>query len=281
MRLIVMMLTAALLAPPVLAESQVEPVKPGKAVERIEAGNRISENLPDVPAELVEQLNRYQNTRGASFSGWLPDGSLAISTRFGETNQVHRVREPLGMREQITFYNEPLSAVTTTPGDNGFAFGKDVGGSEFWQLFWYDLDAREATMLTDGGRSQNAGPLFSKDSKHLAWASTARNGRDYDLWVRDLASGESRIVLQEGGMWRPADFSPDGKRLAMGLHTSAGDNIWIRSLPRGPLARLTFTTAPDYRPHWTTDGRAVTFVAPDGLYLRRITYDAKWGLPQI
>ncbi|MFH1600595.1 MAG: prolyl oligopeptidase family serine peptidase [Pseudomonadota bacterium] len=223
MRLIVMMLTAALLAPPVLAESQVEPVKPGKAVERIEAGNRISESLPDVPAELVERLNRYQNTRGASFSGWLPDGSLAISTRFGETSQVHRVREPLGMREQITFYNEPLSAVTTTPGDNGFVFGKDVGGSEFWQLFWYDLDSREATMLTDGGRSQNAGPLFSKDSKHLAWASTARNGRDYDIWVRDLAGGESRIVLQEGGMWRPMDFSPDGKRLLVMKYVSINE----------------------------------------------------------
>ena len=46
MRLITMMLGAALLAPPVLADTA--------AVERIESGNRISENLPEVPTESPE-----------------------------------------------------------------------------------------------------------------------------------------------------------------------------------------------------------------------------------
>ena len=41
-------------------------------------------------------------------------------------------------------------------------------------------------------------PLWSHDGRQLAWASTARNGTDYDLWVRDMATGEARIVLKEG-----------------------------------------------------------------------------------
>jgi hypothetical protein len=34
-------------------------------VKREVVGNRTSENIPEIPAALLEQLNRYQNTRGA------------------------------------------------------------------------------------------------------------------------------------------------------------------------------------------------------------------------
>src|SRR5690349_14496912 len=90
---------------------------PATAVEvkREEVGNRISENVPAIPAALLEQLNRYQNTRGASFAGWTHDGCLLVSTRFAETAQAHRVCQPLGMREQLTFYPEPLGALVTAP----------------------------------------------------------------------------------------------------------------------------------------------------------------------
>jgi dipeptidyl aminopeptidase/acylaminoacyl peptidase len=184
-------------------------------VPRIEIGNRVSENLPQVPADLVERLARYQNTRGASFGGWLPDGSLLVTTRFGETNQAHRVRGPLAMREQLTFQREPVSSVRAAPGKarEGFVFGMDVGGSEFWQLYWYDLKSRETSLLTDGKRSRNEAPLWSRDGRQLAWSSTARNGVDTDVWVRDMERGESRAVVTEGGAWYASGFSPDGKRL--------------------------------------------------------------------
>jgi len=36
---------------------------------RQQVGNRVTENVPEIPTELIERLNRYQNTRGASASG--------------------------------------------------------------------------------------------------------------------------------------------------------------------------------------------------------------------
>ena len=36
-------------------------------------------------------MRRYQNTRSALFAGWTPDGQITISTRFGNTNQLHLV----------------------------------------------------------------------------------------------------------------------------------------------------------------------------------------------
>lgn len=170
-------------------------------VERLHQGNRTSENVPAVPAELLERLNRYQNTRGANFAGWTQDGCLLISTRFAETSQAHRVCAPLGMREQLTFYPEPVNALTVAPGAaDGFVFGKDVGGNEFWQLHWFDLATRQTRLLTDG-KSRNQSPLFSHDGKQLAYSSTRRNGKDTDVWVGGFPDGQARAVVTEGGQW--------------------------------------------------------------------------------
>ena len=49
-------------------------------VERVEIGNRVSENIPAIPPELLEQLNRYQNTRSAAFCA-LSFSRLSVSSR--------------------------------------------------------------------------------------------------------------------------------------------------------------------------------------------------------
>ena len=67
-------------------------------------------------------------------------------------------------------------------------------------------------------------------------------------------------------------LSPDGSRLAIGVSTGAGDDIWVKPLPKGAAYRVTFDPRPDSRPRWTSDGRFVTFRtdgAPGGLYQRR------------
>jgi dipeptidyl aminopeptidase/acylaminoacyl peptidase len=195
-------------------------------VQREEQGNRISENIPSIPPELIEQLNRYQNTRGAGFSGWIDDDCALIATRFAETNQAHRVCAPMGMREQLTFYPEPINSLTTAPaGSNldGFAFGKDVGGNEFWQLHWFDLASRETVLLTDG-KSRNQAPLFSHDGRQFAYSSTVRNGKDTDIWVMDFTSRTARAVVTEGGLWQALDFSPDGKRMLVVKYVSISES---------------------------------------------------------
>lgn len=195
------------------------------AVTREQVGNRISENIPAIPPALVERLNRYQNTRGATFAGWSGDCML-VGTRFAETTQAHRVCQPLGMREQLTFYAEPLSALETAPPKSkldGFVFGKDVGGNEFWQLHWFDLATRNTTLLTDG-KARNQGPLFSPDGKRFAWSSTARNGKDADIWVMDFAPKQPRVLVTEGGQWNAMDFSPDGKSLLVMKYVSAAES---------------------------------------------------------
>jgi dipeptidyl aminopeptidase/acylaminoacyl peptidase len=238
-------------------------------VQREETGNRVSENIPPIPPELIERLNRYQNTRGASLAGWTRNGCLLVGTRFAETVQAHRVCQPLGMREQLTFYAEPVGAMVPAPAAgaaDGFVFSRDKGGDEFSQLYWFDAGTRAVTLLTDGKRTQNTGPLHSRDGRLLAYRSTARNGTDTDVWVRDVASGESRAVVTEGGSWTPMDFSPDGRRLLVMKYVSAAESYpgevdlgtgRLRMLPvdGGKAAFGDFAYGPD--------GRSVYFVSDE------------------
>ena len=249
---------------------------PALAAERVEVGNRVTEGVPELPADLIERLDRYQNTRPSNFAGWASDGELLIGTRFGETSQVHRVRAPLGMREQLTFHKEPVSSVRAQPGSNGrgFVFGKDVGGSEFWQLYHYDLESRSTRLLTDGGRSRNEQPIWSPDGRLIAWSSTARNGRDSDIWVRSL-DGEARAVLTEGGNWFANDFSADGKRLLVQRYISINESqpgevdLATGTLERFPVegGKAAFGGL-----RYAPDGEGIYFISDENSEFRRLRY---------
>jgi len=72
--------------------------------------------------------------------------------------------------------------------------------------------------------------------------------------------------------WR---LSPDGRRLAIGLTTGSGGDIWVKELPSGPMSRVTFDPSRELRPRWTADGRSILFVGTQGgnMELRRVTAD--------
>lgn len=80
---------------------------PGSATGEQQIGNLVVSGVPEIPPALVERMQRYRNTRSATLLGWRDTGML-ISTRFADTAQLHRIRSPLGAREQLTFFAEPV-----------------------------------------------------------------------------------------------------------------------------------------------------------------------------
>lgn len=241
------------------------------APERITVGQRASEGLPEsVPADLAERLQRYQNTRRAVLADWSADGrSILIGTRFGNTQQVHRVRMPGGAREQLTFYDEPISEVVVNPQRDGFVFGKDTGGSEFWQLYWFDGATGDVRLLTDG-KSRNDGSVFSADGRLLAYSSTQRNGKDTDVWLRDLDSNEARPLVTKGGRgsWQALDFSADGKQLLVVEGISANESHpYIVDVAGGeprPLLPASREPAAIGNLHFSVDASRVYFTSDAG-----------------
>ena len=87
------------------ARPQAAATAPAKPAVIKPADNLVTDGIPDIPAEIAETVGRYTEFRSASLAGWHPvKREMLITTRFGDTPQVHEVRIAGGARRQLTFF---------------------------------------------------------------------------------------------------------------------------------------------------------------------------------
>ncbi len=228
MRLTLLAILAALSATTALAQTVEKP-----AAIRVDG-------VPPVPTALATATRPYMEYRSATFLGWHPsDKSMLIATRFGNTQQLHRITTPMGARTQISFEDEPVASGSWAPKTaDVLLVEKDVGGSEFYQL--YTLKDGQLTLLTDG-KSRNQFSTWSGDGKLIAYSSTKRNGADSDLYVMDPRDpSTARMVAQvQGGGWAISAFAPDNKSAIVGNYRSITDvDLYRLDLASGALTPI-------------------------------------------
>jgi len=197
-------------------------------------GQLIMHGVPEIPAELVARIRQYQDVRSATFLDWTQDGEgMYISTQFSDVRQVHRVRQPGGSRQQLTWFAEPIGQVLRRPGSHELAITMDQGGGEQDQIFLFDPRNASTRKLSDG-ESRNRLLRWSRDGRRLAFQSTRRNGRSNDLWIMDPNRPDSAELLLEapaGSWYGPADFSDDGRLLLVQQFLGVQDSrIYILNL---------------------------------------------------
>src|SRR2546430_7117086 len=97
------LLLPAALTPPRPAFAQSEVVTPND--------NLVTDGPPPVPAAIAAAARPYSEVRTAAFSDWHPTPrEMIIGTRFGDAQQLHRLRSPGADRTQLTFFPAPVSA---------------------------------------------------------------------------------------------------------------------------------------------------------------------------
>lgn len=180
-------------------------------------------DVPAVPERIVERLHQYQNTRSARLHGWV-GSDLLVGIRFADTTQVHRLAAPMGAREQITFFDEPILGAYAPPTrEDGFIYTRDVGGSEFYQLFWFDWATGQHRLLSDG-HSRYGSLVWAHTGDRFAYYTTERNGRSRDVHVKGL-DGSVRVAVEEdAGAWSPLDFAPADDRLLVSRYLSINES---------------------------------------------------------
>lgn len=242
----------------------------------------VAEGVPTITRALTHALNRYQNTRSASFAGWFGGRrEILIETRFADTNQVHRVVFPGGARTQLTFLAERVVGASPRPGRDQFVFAADEGGAENYQIFLNDLATGAVDRVTDG-RSRNVLAGWSPSGARLAWSSNARNGKDMDLYVVDAANpSAARRFKEVSGSWSVEDWSPDESRVVALEYISISESyVHIVELATGATETITprrSNGAPVVAYHnvkWSKDGRSLYWTTDlDSEFQRLVRFD--------
>ena len=207
------------------------------------AENLVVDGVPAISTSIISEVKSYTESRGASLVSWHPKKKeILISTRFGNSSQLHQVKMPGGDRQQITFFDEPVAGAIYEPinGDY-FIFNKDIGGNEFGQLYKFDVNTKKVTLLTDGKRSQNGGIVWNKKENTIAYSSTSRNGSDRDFYVMNPNNPSSNKLVGQntGGGWSIVDWSINDEQLLVQEGLSINESrLYILDIKTGNKTRL-------------------------------------------
>jgi dipeptidyl aminopeptidase/acylaminoacyl peptidase len=258
-----------------------------------------TESVPAIPAEIHERLLQYQNVRSASFLDWAPDGrSILVSTRFGNTSQLHRVREPGGRREQLTFYDEPVAGGRWW--DEGtILLSIAKGGDEQWQILRHDVRTGRSALLTDGTSRHQMGPVNRAGTRMVVSINRPKE-RDTDLYLFDpkLPATPELLLKAEGKFWSAVDWSPDDTKLLLSQYVSANEStlhvmdVASRKLTPIPIpgggraAHDAAKFAPDGRSAYLSSDAKGEFkvlaqVALDTMEYRWLTEDLPWDVTDL
>jgi dipeptidyl aminopeptidase/acylaminoacyl peptidase len=223
----------------------------------------------------VGDLRTLLELRQAYPLSWSSDGAwLLVACDLSGTRQLYRLELESGELEQLTNYAEPVDGQLLP--DDRLLLEIDEGGNERTQLYL------EGDPLVVDPRFNHWTPHFSRDGRLLAYTTNRRDGRDFDVIVRDLASGEER-AFELGGYVGVDSVSPDGRWVvAVRGNERAGDSdIVLIDLETDSVEHVTpHEDAAEYESTvWLADSSgfyAATNEGRDTFAISRYTLGAGW-----
>jgi dipeptidyl aminopeptidase/acylaminoacyl peptidase len=197
------------------------------------------------------------------------DGRAAlVFSNLSGTMQVYRLPTTGGDLVQLTDFEDAVASAHFLE-DGRVLIQKDEGGNERHQLYLVDpAGSTPPEPLVHEPEFMHLDPQQSRDGSLLAYACNRRNGVDFDVFVRDLATGDERTLFAPGGMTVPTSFSPDGRWLSTARLTERpGDNdIHLIDVRSGEVVHATphDDEALFDRPAWLSDGSGFLLATNSG-----------------
>lgn len=199
-----------------------------------------TENIPPISSEVAARAKKFSQTRPAFSIGWQNDGQgIFISTRFGQTAQLFEVRHPLGMRRQLTFFDETIVSPQPSPSDsNQILYLMDQGGSERFTL--YTLDQSTGLSAKQSHAQRRASwPVWDHHGDQFAWIEAAEGGKSVILTQSIHSDAPAKQVTMLEGSWFPLLWTRDSKQILLYHFRSLDDSeIHFLNIQDGSLTQI-------------------------------------------
>lgn len=202
-------------------------------------------------------ISRFLLVRGAGQPILSPDGSRVVYTsNITGTPQLFSVPSSGGFPDQLT-YGHGVDWITPSPDGRHVLYGADTDGDErvAMNLISYD-GTRERTVVAKSPAFRTFG-AFASDGRRFAYSSTERNGTDFDIYVADVETGQSRRVYEGRYGFYVSSWQPNGDLLAvLEQRGETGSNLHLLNARTGELTTV-------YRPERQSAYTNVEWL-PDG-----------------
>jgi len=211
------------------------------------------------PADIA----RYLLASGAQGASLSPDGqTLAIRWSITGAPQLWTLPATGGQPQQRTFGNG-ITFFAWSPDGQTIVYGADNDGNEqesYYALNLATMTERLVMPAVEGGFRQFG--AFTADGTQFAYASTERNGLDFDIYLADAATGQSRLVYEGKYAFLVEAVSPDGRTLLVSEAVGEdSDNLYLIDAATGERRTV---SAPNPRANhsdggiaWSNDGSSL------------------------
>jgi hypothetical protein len=205
---------------------------------------------------------------------WSPDGRrLALVAGSSGRDRLYVLDADAGtVLERIDLPCEELSFPAWSPvSDSIVVLGLSHGRSDLWVV---NARTHESTRITDDAWDEKE-PTWSPDGTRIAFASDRlapvvlapekRTGGfgSYGLFTLDLATRETRLLLDTAGEDHAPAWSPDGRRLAFITDRSGAPNLALYDFGDSTVTQLTDLTGGVQSLSWSRQNDRLVFAAFD------------------
>lgn len=250
--------------------------------------------VPKPPALTTESVGRvawgpllanagdiWRSRESKSLVTWMPDGSgvLVQAKRMVLDVRLHTLSA--AGADPVFLPHIPRNAmVRSAPGRAYMVLGWDSDGDEQYRLYRWDLGDSEPVPLTPEAERASFG-AFEPAGDRIAYTSTRRNGRDFDIYVTSALDPTSdERILEVEGIWGVAEWSPNADELLLVHMVSNVENeLYALDIGAGSLRRITDNSEGPVShgsPQWSRDGSALYYTSDRGTefaHLRRLDLD--------
>ncbi len=202
-------------------------------------------------------VTRYLLVRGAGSFALSGDGrKVAYISDVTGVPQIWVANSAGSFPDQLT-YGNGVDWLEPSPDGLHVLYGSDNDGDERVAMNLLSLDGRSERVVVEKSAAFRIFGGFTQDGRHLSYASTERNGLDFDVHVAEVATGQTRRVYQGRFGFFPQDWQPGGDLII--VRETRGETSNNLHLLNAKTGKLTTVFAPErpaafYQTEWLPDG---------------------------